>query len=221
MPLFNRTDSRKLAKGLMTQVRQRYRSTYPQIKAAVKELFSEKLRGQFYINETVDSCINGILKAELGLQEPAASMEAILLRMLSTLTINVTAPKDQTGVLRITVQAVKDDLNDLIGLAAASQDWTDRTGSTIKGEPLPWLEWLLVEGNNVIIQDYIFRGDKQIGRSGEKAIMQEAEGKFWKVPKQYQGTLTDNFILDILTKTEKEMRKSLWETVRPVIARLS
>lgn len=221
MPLINRTNSKKFAQGLITQVRQRYRSVYPQIKAVVKDFVSTKMREEFYKNETVDSCINGILKGELGLQEPAASMEAILQRMLSTLTINVTAPKDQKGVLRITIQAVRDDLNDLIGLAAASQDWTDRTGSEIRGEPLPWLEWLLVEGNSVIISDYVLRTDRQIGRSGEQAIMQEAEGKFWKVPAQYQGTLTDNFILDIITLTEKAMRKNLWETVRPVLARLS
>lgn len=221
MPLINRTNNKKLAKGLITQVRQRYRVVYPQIKAVVKDYFSREMRTNFYANETVDSCINGILKGELGLEQPAASLEVILQRMLSTLTINVAAPKDQAGILRITVQAVKDDLNDLIGLAAASQDWTDYTGTEIRGEPLPWLEWLLVEGNNVIISDYIFRGDKQIGRSGEQAIMQEAEGKFWKVPSQYQGTLTDNFILDILAKTEKALRKNLWETVRPVLARLS
>lgn len=221
MTLINKTNSRKFRQGLISQVRQRYRSVYPRIKSVLKDYFDQEMTKQFYANETVQSCINGVLRAELGLNVPEASLAVILQKMLSTLTINVSAPKDEKSILRITVQAVREDLEDLLGLAAGKQDWTDRRGTEIRGEPLPWLEWLLVEGGNVIISDYVVNKSGALGRSGMPALMEEKPGKFWKVPARFQGTRTDNFILDIVDKVEKALKKNLWQIVLPVLAQLS
>lgn len=205
----------------MNQVRQRYRSVYPRIKSAIKEYFDKEMEVQFYANETVQSCIAGVLRAELGLSVPEASLEVILQKMLSTLDIKVSAPKDEKSILRISVEAVREDLEDLLGLAAGRQDWTGRRGGDIRGEPLPWLEWLLVEGNNVIISDYVVDKSGSLGRSGMPALMEPKKGKFWKVPKRYQGTRTNNFILDIVDKTDKALKKNIWQIVLPVLAQLS
>lgn len=218
MPIINRFDQKKFTQKLVNDVRARYRSVYPKIKSAVKTFVSQELRREFYESDTVQSCINGILKPELGLQEPAANLEAILVKMISTIDISVSAPRDQKGILQITLEAVRKDFEDLLSLAAAQQDWTDATGNEIKGPPLPWLEWLILRGGKVIIRNYVSKVGPILGRSDEPMLMKPAKPGFWKVPSQYQGTKTDNFILDILRNVDNTLEKKLWQIVRPVIA---
>lgn len=222
--LINRTDTKQLAKRLVERAQKNYRRIYPRVKAAVSSFMAERLRTNFYANGTVQSCLNGVLRGDLGLVVPEASLETILLKMISTIQVNVSAPKSAGGVMQIKIQAVRSDFEDLLSLAASSQDWTDRNNQEVRGEPLPWLEWLLLEGGNVIIQGYSVSRNHGQGRSGENAIMVEStnpfntSSRFWKVPAEFQGTATDNFILDIVAASQTDLEKKLWQIVRPAIA---
>lgn len=81
---------------------------------------------------------------------------------------------------------------------------------------LKWLEWLLLSGNKVIIQQYDvmfssnrFKGiSKKTGqpwsRTGE-AIMVKRFGGRWRVPPLYQGTSTNNWITRAIDKMEAGM----------------
>jgi len=221
MALIFRSDDKKFRKKVLDNVRRSYRSTYPKIRNSLKTFLTEQLKTEFYANKTVDSISNGILKGELGLTTPEANLEAILQKMISTINITVSAPADLKTIMSIRLEAVRDDFQDLLALGAATQDWTDRQNKEVRGEPLPWLEWLLLEGNNVIVADFRVTHKKGLGRSGELAIMEPVDGSFWRVPPSYQGTITDNFILDIVVKVKKEMNKRVWQIVRRVIAQLS
>ena len=73
----------------------------------------------------------------------------------------------------------------LLGLPQASQ-------LTEKGVLLPWLEWLLFKGDQIIVQNYGVEYGAGFGRSGG-ARMSEDEPPF-KVDPRYAGTVESNFI---------------------------
>lgn len=72
--------------------------------------------------------------------------------------------------------------------------------STDKGESLHWLRWLLLDGFKVIVTGYSFRF-KNTGRSGGGYMK---KGGVWRVPPEYAGTSSDNFITRALTGPENE-----------------
>lgn len=113
-----------------------------------------------------------------------------------------------SGGLRI--YAFKEDFSDILSSNAAYQ-------TTNAGQQLPWLEWLLIEGDKVIIYDYFFLpGDFETSRSGQ-GIMVFDKTKYWRVPPQYSGTKNSNWITrtvnayidDIGLLIEKSIKKRL------------
>lgn len=63
-----------------------------------------------------------------------------------------------------------------------------KTGEIIE---LPWMEWLLVKGSEVIIGDHHVHFELGVGRSGQ-AIMYPT--KVWMMPAKHQGTREKNFL---------------------------
>lgn len=62
-----------------------------------------------------------------------------------------------------------------------------------RGYTLPWLEWLLLDGNTTIVDNYeVVVGANKYSRTG-KALMKPSS-KSWKVPSLYAGTASDNWI---------------------------
>jgi len=62
---------------------------------------------------------------------------------------------------------------------------------------LPWLSWLSFEGDSIIIANYqVLKGeyDSPIPSRTGDAIMAKTKTGFWKVPAQYSGTKTDNWV---------------------------
>jgi len=77
--------------------------------------------------------------------------------------------------------------------------------------PLPWAEWLLKRGDEIIISEYHVVFKEGAGRSGV-AIM--GKGGFFKVPAEYSGTESDNW----MTRTMLEI-KEYTDTVALILTR--
>jgi|15BtaG_2_1085339.scaffolds.fasta_scaffold00003_194 hypothetical protein len=85
----------------------------------------------------------------------------------------------------ITVGIVN-DLDETVLTAPAIVD-------TKKGDHLPWLNWLLFRGNELIIQDFRIDFRDGSGRSGQ-AIMVFNDSRSWRVPSKYAGTVNSNWV---------------------------
>ena len=71
---------------------------------------------------------------------------------------------------------------------------------TDAGQELPWLKWLLLEGDAVVVTQYSVQyGQYDQSRSGG-AIM--VPSGFYKVPSEFSGSIEDNFITRALSKYE-------------------
>jgi hypothetical protein len=60
------------------------------------------------------------------------------------------------------------------------------------GGYIPWLQWLLFEGDKVIIQDYGVEYKIGVGRTGQARMIEEAPP--FRVDPRYSGTIESNFI---------------------------
>jgi hypothetical protein len=64
---------------------------------------------------------------------------------------------------------------------------------TEKGQTLDWLRWLLTLGDTIIISEYEIQLRPGYGRSGG-GIMIADEAGVWRVPPQFSGTITNNWL---------------------------
>lgn len=70
-------------------------------------------------------------------------------------------------------------------------------GHTIyTGGDLHWLDWMLTKGDTIIIINYRYNPQTGLGRSGLGNMI---EGGAFRVPPQYSGNITDNFVTRALS----------------------
>lgn len=72
-----------------------------------------------------------------------------------------------------------------------------------KGSAIPWLQWLLTLGDTPIVVGYDYMPGLG-GRSGGGIMI---GGSLWRVPPQFSGTLTNNFITRALDGRQKEIER--------------
>lgn len=139
--------------------------------------------------DTYNSLIGGQLQYEFGIPDPASKLDEILGIWTRNVVVNYQAPVASTDKLKasFSVSIIRTDFSDVL-----SQD-SAYVIDALRGYSLPWLEWLLLEGNKTIIknQQVVIRASK-FSRTGA-ALMQESN-QSWKVPSQYAGTISNNWI---------------------------
>jgi hypothetical protein len=74
--------------------------------------------------------------------------------------------------------------------------------TTISGGDLHWMDWLLRRGDNIIIVNYQYDPKSGVGRSGLGHMI---GGGAFRVPPQFSGTETDNFITRALVGPTQEL----------------
>ena len=162
--IFNKIVSKK-ARSIEAQIR-------PLVSAAL--LSSSELR----------SLSSGTLRIDFGLtQDPSADIVNAVTNSLSVQARKAVASSSgiKGGVL-ITLQPA--DYSNLFSLSTATQ-------ITEKGDSLPWLQWLLTFGQQVIIADFGVEYGSY-GRTGGGHMIGDATP--FKVNSQYAGTIDNNFI---------------------------
>lgn len=129
----------------------------------------------------------GQLTEEFGLTTAQSKLNTIMRVWIQNITVIFDKFKLSGSQLRgrYEISMIKGDWSDVLAAPEAKQ-------ITEKGVALPWLQWLLIEGDKVIIRDYELTMGKKPGRAGGK-IMVKNKGR-WRVPPQYSGTTNDNFV---------------------------
>jgi len=145
------------------------------------------------------SLLSGQLKAELGLAS-SSDVEAVIEAISSSIelktqslsanrsgikggfTINMIRAKDAGGVIGLDIAKIND-----------------------KGYSLPWLQWLLFEGNEVLIKNYkVEFGPNPNSRSG-LAVMKPSSSSSWRVPPEFVGSEENNWITRAITRIENNV----------------
>ena len=170
----------KINKGLANIFNKRIFRQANSIESQIKPLVSAALLS----SPEIQSLSSGTLRIDFGLtQDPSADIVNAITNSLSVQAQKAVASASgiKGGVL-ITLQPT--DYSNLFSLPSAVQ-------ITEKGEVLPWLEWLLTLGQQLIIADFGVEYGPY-GRTGGGRMVEGVAA--FKVNSQYAGTIDNNFI---------------------------
>ena len=150
-------------------------------------------------SEIYQSLVYGELNAHFGFPKGSAkdTVDAIVQKMSKSISIDFKPyrpllRKNFSGRLRISIS--REDFSDVLGLIESTILVTSKKGAY----ELPWLEWLLHRGSEVIVFGYQFIPmSVPYSRSGG-GVMVKNEASFWRVPSEYAGTPGDNWITKLL-----------------------
>lgn len=163
-------------------------------KRILKPLRSD-IRGEvtnvFRLSDVYDAIINGPLDAILGLpqDEAARRVDEVIDTIGNNIDISleVFKPSGSKIVGGIKIGVLMADFSDILSLPVASY-------GDAKGNYIPWLDWLLIKGDSIIIADYEVQfGPHPKSRSGS-AIMVKNKNVGFKIPPEYSGTQGDNWL---------------------------
>jgi hypothetical protein len=181
---------RKIMISLRDDLRQALKSARPIIEDAIRN----RSIPFFDSSKEARALVHGPLDAEFGFYpgEGAVKVGAIIQVIINNIQVeykDIRIVGDNFGG-GLTVYVLKEDFSDVLSHAESVQP-------TVKGINLPWLEWLLLEGNKIIISDYQIQygrySKSAYSRSG-KAIMVKKKTGIWRVPAVYAGTLSNNWL---------------------------
>lgn len=155
---------------------------------------------------------NGKLAAEFGLDDVNSRLSTILDIWIGSITVGV-KPTRTVGAAGISaglnIQMIKSKWEDVLGSSAA-------VVTTDKGQELHWLQWLLTEGDKIIVREYdvsynIPQGMKS--RSGQAVMIGKKRGR-WRVPPEYSGTTNNNFITRALENIDDPISKIVEQEIK-------
>ena len=201
----NSVIAQKIAYALIPQINQYLDGIYDKLKTMIPPILISNIQAQ----SEYTSIMSGSLKGEFGIPDPQQRLSEIL----STISNGSIVTKKPTSVINgkisggIKLQMIKSDFSDLISLGAASV-------TTEKGTKLNWLQWLLLEGDTVIISDYAFvPGPSPASRTG-LGVMKQFNGAFWRVPPEFAGSIKNNWITRAIDSASSDINSTIQQIIK-------
>ena len=179
--------SSKFKKHVTKEIVNKIKRKALKIKTIITDRVRIAVREALIATPEYQSILAGKLRGELGIPESSNRIAAVIDAWINS--IEVTIKTDTSPLLTIDIGIIKSDYGDVLSLPEAVYTYT---GSRGQGE-IPWLEWLLLEGDKRIVNRYEFsRNITRGSRTGMGVMIQKKRG-FWQVPPEFSGTETDNF----------------------------
>jgi hypothetical protein len=206
----NKEIEQKILQALLPQVNKALGSYYKTIIPKIKIVIAEAIKNSPEYN----SITNGVLKYELGIPDGDSRVNSLLNIWLSNINIEpkpVTIKNSQIiGGLKISL--IRADLSDVLGSDAAIIT-DNKTGSMVD-----WLNWLSLAGDKTIIRDYDFiLGSNPRSRTGGGIMRYSPGSGKWKVPSEFSGTITNNWITRSIDIAADNIENILSSTLKDVI----
>lgn len=192
--------SQNVLRALLPDINKYFDKAYEVMKEKIPAILIKHIK----LQPEYDSLLNGALKAEFGLPDSSSRVGSIISAIENSVTIQ-TKPLSISGKQlkgSIKIQMIQKDFSELLSLGAASF-------TTEKGSELNWLQWLLIEGDSVIIADYSFvLGSFPSSRTG-MGIMRQFGGPSWRVPPEFAGSINSNWITRAIDSAAADIQNEL------------
>jgi hypothetical protein len=169
--------------------------TITNIRSKIEIILAEALRSE----PEYSSLISGELRKEFGIED-TKNVDIAIANLISSLDIQKKPisfnNQGITGGISITAVPSSD-------FGGALADYSAYVVDEERGYKLPWLEWLLLRGTEIIIRNFEVKyGPNPRSRSGD-AIM--VGGGNWRVPPAYAGTERDNWTTRAFSKIDDQL----------------
>lgn len=196
----NKDITNKILQTLIPEIDKYLKKALQKIRKSLPNLIIKLIKNTPEYN----SLINGQLKYEFGIPNADNAISNIIDIWSNNITIEYNGPVAINSIIKasFSVSLIRSDYADVL----SSND--SLVIDTLRGYQLPWLEWLLLEGNRIIVPKYEVKvGPSKVSRTGN-AIMKSST-KSWKVPSQFAGTSSDNWITRAIENGEDEINDLL------------
>lgn len=197
--------SKKVLGELSKQVGKLFTKAQPKIQKDFRTIISRAIRSQ----PEYGSLKTGELRYNFGIPNVAA-VDAVVDRFVDSINVRTNAVKVSGNTLSA----------DLIFSIIAEEDVTSILSSeeaqvlTEKGQTLPWLQWLLLEGSEPLVLTHRIKiGSSEYSRTGQ-AIMIPTKNGNWRVPPRYIGTVDNNWITRAISSVEGEINNILSKHIK-------
>jgi hypothetical protein len=179
----NKQIEKLMVEALAREGRYALKNASRRIKTRVKNIVYDAINDCPEMTELSD--YNGKLRLDFGLTSDPTP--AIIKGIVDSVFVEVRKIIPSGGKLKggITIGIQPVGAANLFSLSEAVQEIE-------AGGYIPWLRWLLFEGDRVIIQDYGVEYKLGAGRTGGARMIEEAPP--FRVDPRYSGTIESNFI---------------------------
>jgi hypothetical protein len=203
----DKTIINSILKALVPEVDSYFKNSISKLKLTLPAVIEKAI-----INTPEYSSIqSGILQYNFGIPDPNIKLIGLLNIWSNNIEINYSKPIIVRNTIKCNLSAgmIKIDFSDVLYTEYAI------VIDNLRGYSLPWLEWLLLEGNKTIIKNQkIIFGPNKASRTGF-AVMRENQASTWKVPSQYAGTLRDNWITKAIDGAYAEIENTINKAFEP------
>jgi len=197
---------KNILKALLPDIKKYMDSVLDTIKKELPDILSNSIRN----SPEYSSLIAGKLRYEFGIPDASSKIIGLINSWSSNINIDYTRPAITGNQIKskFSVNLVRADFSDVLFTEYAILRDDQR------GYDLPWLQWLLLDGDVAIIQNHeIIIGASRYSRTGN-AIMRENKGKTWKVPTEFSGTISDNWITRSIENANSEIDSLLQKATK-------
>jgi len=187
-------------RDVVREITNRIKREAENIKVAITDKIRTTVREGLVATPEYQSVVQGKLRAELGIPNSDARIVSIVDTWVNNIIVKVKTSKNP--FLSIEIGMIQDDYGDVLSLPAAQYTYSSKRGSGT----IPWLKWLLLEGDKRIVTKYEFSNNPRGSRTGRGIMISKAKGS-WQVPPQFSGTAVDNFATRSLDGIEHKIDK--------------
>lgn len=171
-------------------------SSIPNIRTKIRDLIKEAL----ITEPEYSSLISGKLKYEFGIPT-SQKVNSIIDLWTQNIVVDYSPPVARASTISggFSISAIQSDYSDVLSNESAI------VIDSLSGAVLPWLEWLLLYGGQIIVRNYkVKMGPNNRSRTG-MAIMIESPGDNWRVPPEFAGTSNNNWVTRALSKIDDQI----------------
>lgn len=186
--------------SLIGEVDSLLNKSIPAIRSRVIALLADAMRQEPEYN----ALRSGRLRSELGIPD-AGAVEDIVNKLANTLAVTKNAIRATSAGLSggLTLYAIESSsFNGLLS------DPSAMVNDTTRGYSLPWLEWILLRGNQTIVKKYDVKFGPNPGSRTGDAIMVESNNS-WRVPAEFAGTKNNNWTTRAIDRIEKTLSSEI------------
>ena len=186
----------KISNNILKAIAEEFNGRFSSKLSSIKNEISIKVVEFLQNTNTYSSLVDGDLADHFGLPigDRRARIDSILQMIGNNIEIDF-KPIKVFGIRFVNEVKIGVLIKDFVDILSMSESIVQ----TKKGQELPWLHWLLIRGNAVIISEHQIKFLGGRGRSGG-AIMVKNNAKVWRVPIEYSGTIGSNWLIRAFTE---------------------
>lgn len=188
---------------LAKQLASTFKKASPRIRERVGEVAVDAIKE----SPEYASLLSGRLRNELGVVNPEPILQAVVRNIQNGVFVTSQGARRAGNNIDggMTIEILKGDYSEVLEVAGAN--------FTSEGtHDIPWLRWLTLEGDAILISDFRFSaGHSAYSRTGDGLMLPKGS---WKVPSQFSGVESDNWLTRALDKILPSVEKILTEEIQ-------